>query len=157
MSNAVTLATLQKLARSLERTPDKLARAMATAGGEIGKLVADEFSTGTNPWGRPWPAPKDGGAPLVRSGSLKGSVSVSSSEGKITTKATAPYARNLQRGRRNFKKTAISHVGQRAASAPKALTRVEMRPRSIVPFKKLPPTWQLVLVQAISSELGDVA
>ena len=149
MSNAVTLAELQKLAQSLAATPAKLTRGLATASTEIRKLVADEFSTGKNPWGRAWPAPKDGGTPLRRTGALANSISVESDGGKIVAKAGVPYARFLQRGRKASRSGPL-RPGERRKSA------IIMRPRTIVPVKTLPPTWQLAIVQALSDELGEV-
>jgi phage gpG-like protein len=146
MSNAVTLSQLQKLAKSLSATPEKLARGLAKASTEIRKLVADEFATGTNPWGRAWPKPADGGAPLQRTGALANSVSVVSSGDKITTKVGAAYGKYLQGGRKRAKRGPLRPGEKRKAS-------VVMRPRAIVPFKKLPPTWQLALVQALVGEL----
>lgn len=155
MSNASTLRQLSAVAKKLGETPSRLHRAMGNASTEIRKLVADEFATGTNPWGRPWPAHKDSsdsGPVLRRTGALASSVSVALIGGSIVTKVGAPYSRYLQRGRRRMSKFATA--GGILRQAVKGRAGVIMRPRVIVPFKKLPPTWELAIAQSFEKEMA---
>ncbi|RTL09249.1 MAG: hypothetical protein EKK62_03150 [Acidimicrobiia bacterium] len=67
--------------------------------GELDALVREQFQRGRDPYGVPWEAPKDGGRPGVRSGKLKGSVSVRAAGNRILLSASGvPYARFFSRG-----------------------------------------------------------
>ena len=139
MSNAVTLAKLQKLAAGLARAPEALQRAVVLATRSVKEHVADEVRARTNPWGRVWaknkPATvkqKGHGSVLTgRTGRLLRSLSVTAGEGKIETKATTDYARFVQRGVKSRK----------------------MRPRVILPRKAIPPKWGEALDRAIAGEI----
>jgi hypothetical protein len=164
MSNAVTLRELSKLAQKLNDTPGRLGKALDMATKEIRGLVTQQFSTHSNPWGRPWAPQRVKTNPvLVRSGDLVDSIRIDHVGNAIVTKVGAPYARYLQRGRRVFKKGAAGAIAARELSRGaskhkllrnKDLSRVGMKPRTIIPFKKLPPTWELAIAQSLAEELS---
>jgi len=91
---AALVAKLTAIARG------ELTRALVDASGEVAqRQINDEFASGRDPAGNAWPrAVGGGGAPLVGSGRLRGSIAVSQSSDGIAVRSSVPYARVHQRG-----------------------------------------------------------
>lgn len=84
--------------------------------------VAAQFSTGRDLYGNPWPTPKDGGRPMVRSGDLRSGYTFRLEQTgtgyRILIGNRAPYAKYLQSG------------------------TATMKPRTHMPRALLPQAWR---------------
>ncbi len=64
------------------------------ASAEIQGFIHDQFASGTDPYGKGWTPPKDGGKPGVRSGKLRGAAQAVPLGPRIQLRASGvPYAR----------------------------------------------------------------
>lgn len=96
--------------------------------GELQAKVSQQFDRGRDPYGSAWPTPKDGGKPGVRSGKLRGSVTVRAYGPRILLSASGvTYAGFFSRG------------------------TSKMAARPIFPEASigLPPSWKEVIEKAV--------
>ena len=66
-------------------------------------LIAEQFATGKDPYGKPWLPPKDGHTPpMVRTGTLRDSIKVTVVKDvnglEVSVRSSADYAKFLQNG-----------------------------------------------------------
>lgn len=96
--------------------------------GELDVEVRAQFQRGRDPYGVPWTPPKDGGRPGVRSGKLKGSVSVRAAGNRILLSAGGvSYAGFFSRG----------------------TSRMAARPIFPEASIGLPPKWKTIIENAV--------
>lgn len=99
---------LQRLARRIQDAGGEIGRRMAQAGGrEIKRLIAEEFASGTDPYGKKWPVPQDGHRPpMIRSRELMRGYHYATVKSPVgwRTQVTndAAYSELLQRGTRRM-------------------------------------------------------
>lgn len=161
MSNATTMAALNKLVRGLNAAPAAVERGLAKATLEIRELVTDEFKSKTNPWGRAWAPSKQPNPLLVSTGTLVDSIRIEQHGSEIRTTVGVKYSRYIQRGRRNFKRKHRATVSRLRGEGysehlirkQKGLMGTVMRPRTVIPFKALPPTWGVALATSLMGEI----
>jgi hypothetical protein len=99
---------LRRLAQRLREAPDRIHRDMERRVRETAEeLLEEQFASGRNPYGQPYPPPKDGHLPpMVRTGRLRRGLRVvvsSSADGiSLSVQSEAPYAQYLQSGTRRM-------------------------------------------------------
>jgi phage gpG-like protein len=93
-----TIAQIEgRLLRLASRWSDRVNRAIEP---RIMGLVADGFSQSRSPDGKTWAPTRSGGKPLIKTGALAGSISVTAGAGGIQVRAASPYAAFHQHGTR---------------------------------------------------------
>ena len=78
------------------------------AAADIQGFLNDEFASGTDPYGKAWDPPLDGGKPGDRTGRLKGEARAVPLGPRIQLRASGvPYARFFTRGTKKMKARAV--------------------------------------------------
>lgn len=103
-------AGLEKLARRIAGAGDAISRRMAQAGGrEIKRLIAEEYTTGTDPYGKKWPVAQDGHRPpMIRSRALMRSYHYATTRSPVGWRTLVTndeaHSEPLQRGTRHMQR-----------------------------------------------------
>lgn len=128
MATKVSGPGLAQLARLVRRAPEIIRREAAKEVKKaVRQLIREEFKEGSDPYGRPWKPPEDGGKPMQRTGNLKKGFIIGTaptSEGiSIQVDNEMPYVKWLQEG------------------------TPQMEARKTVPTAMLPEAWRARFVE----------